>query len=373
MLTSHGRHRYEQLDSLRGIAALVVVVYHASTFWVQPYPHWRVLFNQSPFGLLLSGPDAVYVFFVLSGFVLCLPYIRPEGPDSYGRYLIKRTCRIYLPYLAAVAISVACDLLFYHPLAARFPNWEGWNRPFPMPLLWDHILFLRHTGQYEFNPVFWSLVQEMRLSIAYPIIAFLALRLRLAVGIVVSLAICAGGFLLEDVVHTSEIRTVGYAGLFLLGALIARHLSKIRGLLSKYGGWGSAAVLALSVFLFKSTHLLPDRYYQWWTLAPLHGAGAALMVVLALTSVQFARLLHHPALQWLGRVSYSLYLVHCAILYSLVSVFWESSHRHFLLMAVGITLSLVVAQPMYHWIERPAIILGRRLTMRLHTPVAASV
>lgn len=371
MLTSHGRHRYDELDSLRGVAAFAVVLYHASLFWGPPFgPPYGGLFNkvlQSPLGLMFSGPDAVYVFFVMSGFVLFLPYIRPEGPDPYPQYVIKRVCRIYLPYLAALAFAIAADLLFYNP-AAHWAGWVNWTRPFSMQQVWLHVALVWASALGEFNPAFWSFIHEMRLSLLYPLIAAAALRLRLGVGIIVSLVFCGAMFALEPWTG-SNIRTLGYGGLFLLGALIARNLGRIRAVIEPRGAWASALLLLLSIFFFKSTHFLPARLYQWWTLVPLHATGAALMMVLAITSAWFRRFLHLRPVHWTGKVSYSFYLLHGPILYALASLFWTRTSHHLLLIAFGIALSLALAGVMYQYVERPAIALGRKLTRR-ETPLA---
>jgi peptidoglycan/LPS O-acetylase OafA/YrhL len=362
MLTSHGRHRYEELDALRGVAAMAVVFWHASNFFNPPLPHWWTFFLQSPLGIAVSGPDAVYVFFVMSGFVLFLPYIRTEGPDPYTKFLVKRICRIYLPYLAALALAIGADLAFYRPLHGMFPRWVNWNRPFPMIDVWNHLLFIRTDDLVEFNPAFWTLVYEMRLSILFPAIAWLAKRLSLGLGVVVSLLICGTGFWLSDHFAGGSWKTFGYAGLFLIGALIARHLRQIRTFMEARGAFGKTMVLLLAVFLFKATHLLPTRFYTYWALIPLHGSGAALVVVLALTTIHFKRLLHSSPLQWLGKVSYSLYLIHGIVLYSLVSLLWLHTSHPVLLVAAGIAIAVALSEPMNRWIERPAILLGRRLT-----------
>jgi peptidoglycan/LPS O-acetylase OafA/YrhL len=373
MLTSHGQHRYEELDSLRGVAAMIVVANHVSMFWSPPYGIWRVRFDQSPLGVLLDGPDAVYLFFVLSGFVLFLPYIRPGGPDPYPQYLIKRVCRIYLPYLAALAVSIVADIAFYRPLHGMFPRWVTWHRPFPMSAVWGHLLFIRHDGLAEFNPAFWSLVHEMRVSIVFPLVAFLALRLSLAWGVVTSLAICMGGFLLVQGLGVSDYSTIGYGGLFVLGAVVARHLGQIRAFVDQRGAFGRTMILAGGFALLKSTHFLPEKYYQFWTIAPLHGSAVTVVMILALTTVHFKRALHLAPLRWLGKVSYSLYLIHGIILYSLASLFWTKTNHHILLLLSGVAFALLVVGSFHHWVERPSILLGRLLTRREPPPAPTSV
>jgi peptidoglycan/LPS O-acetylase OafA/YrhL len=365
MLTSRGQHRYEELDSLRGLAALVVAVSHVFLFWNRPYPHWRVLLSQSPFGLLIDGPDAVYVFFVLSGFVLFLPYLRPVGPGPYRDYLIKRICRIYLPYLVALGLAIAADLLFYRPgVTAMFPDWDNWHRPFPTHAVWQHLAFVWQPNLIEFSTTFWTLGQEIRLSIVYPLIAFLALRLSLFRGYLVSVAICFTGFFLAEHFHVFDLRTIGYGGLFVMGALVARHLPEIRSFMDARGWFGRSMVFVVSIAFYKSTHLLPQKYYQFWAIVPLHGTGAILILVLALTTVHFKQFLHLGPLHWLGKISYSLYLLHAMVFYSLASVYWTRTTHHILLLLGGLAFSLVLSAGFYHWVERPSILLGRLLTRR---------
>jgi peptidoglycan/LPS O-acetylase OafA/YrhL len=373
MLTSHGEHRYEELDSLRGFAALVVAVSHAFLFWSRPYPHWRVLLNESPFGLLIGGSDAVYVFFVLSGFVLFLPYVRPRGPDPYPQYLIKRICRIYLPFLVAATLAVSADLLFYRPgTNALLPGWENWHRPFPMSAIWQHLTFIWRPDLTEFNPAFWTLGQEMRLSILYPAVAFVALRLNLLLGYLAGIAICFTGFFLAVRYHVSDLRTIGYGGLFVMGAVVAKNLPQIRAFMDARGWFGRSMVFVVSISFYKSTHLLPAKYYDFWSLVPLHGTGALLILVLALTTVHFKRFLHLAPLRWLGKVSYSLYLLHGIILYTLASLFWTKTTHHIPMMIGGLTASLLLSDSFYEWVERPSILLGRRLTRREPAPLPAS-
>jgi peptidoglycan/LPS O-acetylase OafA/YrhL len=118
-------------------------------------------------------------------------------------------------------------------------------------------------------------------------------------------------------------------------------------------------LLLAAVALFKVTHYLPDSFVNK---VPLHGLGAAMIVVFAMTTVHFKRLLYTAPLQWLGKVSYSLYLVHGIVLYSAVSLFWVHTRHHVLLLAGAMALALAVSEPLYRWVERPAVLLGRRLT-----------
>ena len=129
--------RYEELDSLRGAAAMMVVLNH---FFLATYSTGRsedlVRFLADP---LQNGPAAVVLFFLLSGFVLSIPVWR-EKPQSYRAFLTRRVCRIYVPYLFALALSVAgCALFANHPVYG-LSEWfyKTWTGPVQWALV--HVL-----------------------------------------------------------------------------------------------------------------------------------------------------------------------------------------------------------------------------------------
>jgi peptidoglycan/LPS O-acetylase OafA/YrhL len=312
-------------------------------------------------GIAVAGPDAVLLFFVLSGFVLFLPYLRKGGTASYPRFVMKRVCRIYLPYLAALGLVLMADRFCYRPLPGAAASAIPWTRPFPTDAILPHVLFLGPAPIFAFNGAFWSLVHEMRISLAFPVVALLTLRLSLAGGLIAGFGLCAVGLLPLLSAHHTEWATVGYAGLFLVGACMARHMERIRWFAARIGPYGRGLGFLLALVLLKSTHGLPERFKVYAVQATLHGVAVALIVALALTTVHFKALLHVGVLRWLGRVSYSLYLVHDTVLYSTVCLFWKKTAHHGWLVAAGVGASLVLARVFYEWVERPAMLLGRRL------------
>jgi hypothetical protein len=107
------RMRLTSLDAVRGIASFSVVLCHC---WAAIPDAARTSLSSSMWspllGLFTNGDAAVIIFFVLSGYVIALPFFRGTQP-SYPRYLLKRFCRIYIPF--AVVISIAA-------LLARFTD-----------------------------------------------------------------------------------------------------------------------------------------------------------------------------------------------------------------------------------------------------------
>ena len=128
--------RIAALDSLRGIAALSVVIYHCLLVYPEAFAVLGgqgrnflrggglevLLLTATPPSLLWSGREAVLLFFVLSGFVLVLPFLSPHPPAALP-FLARRSCRLMLP-CAAVVLGVAALL----PLvgAAPEPGLSAW-------------------------------------------------------------------------------------------------------------------------------------------------------------------------------------------------------------------------------------------------------
>src|SRR4051812_11697833 len=108
---TNGQMRYKQLDSLRGVAALFVFFSHF--FLIFNINEFSVLSLQaSPLGVFINGHSAVMFFFVLSGFVLSLPFINKEKPLNLAEFYIKRIFRIYPAYILAILFSIFLKTFF---------------------------------------------------------------------------------------------------------------------------------------------------------------------------------------------------------------------------------------------------------------------
>jgi peptidoglycan/LPS O-acetylase OafA/YrhL len=98
----------------------------------------------------------------------------------------------------------------------------------------------------------------------------------------------------------------------------------------------------------------------------MHGFGAALLICVALGKAALSEGLKHPVLVWLGRISYSLYLVHLPIIYALNQTI-GGSWSFVELSAVAGLLSLLAAEVMFRIIELPGIRLGKLAGLRTLT------
>ena len=102
--------RITALDSLRGLAALIVVFHHIDNTLDLDGSNKTLgpIFHHSPLRLLIDGRCAVMLFFVLSGFALSISI----GKNfNYWNYLIKRICRLMIPCVAGVLLAATAFLI----------------------------------------------------------------------------------------------------------------------------------------------------------------------------------------------------------------------------------------------------------------------
>ncbi|MDF2048419.1 acyltransferase [Arthrobacter sp. Cr_A7] len=369
--------RIRSLDGLRGVAALVVVIGHSLIVfpWLRyvhtsedPLPFGTVSWwgTHTPLHLLWAGSEAVYIFFVLSGFVLTLPVLQASS-FSWRQYYPRRLARLYLPVWAALAFAVvltACVSLLDAPTAQV---WLAEKEPLlaPLRIVRDAVLL---TGVSDLNGPLWSLHWEMLFSLALPAYVIFACRWRSLLGIKVAVVILIS--ILGSTV-LSPLQLVGDAFLFMplfaLGALMAVEWPQLRtyalridNLPRSHFAWngllGLAALVLCSYWLVLAFD--PPKFVLDLT-RPLSFTGAAVLVFCAAFHAAFRSALEWRAVQWLGRISFSLYLVHGPIL-EVLNSFLRDDQRY-VVMLVGIPVALVLAQLFYIGVERPSLTFSRRL------------
>lgn len=364
---TRARH-YPELDSLRGLAASVVVLGHFVNLWpvASLSPLSRFLL-EDVFRFLFNGGCSVVLFFLLSGFVLTLPFKR-ESELAYGTFALRRIARIYLPYLGALLLALAGDKLFHQPLEVSPWFSQTWTAPLTPGLILNHLLLIGNYDTAQVNTAFWSLVVEMRLSLLFPLLCIPLLRWSRTFAIVsMTVLAIANAALPHFALHrlsAVSFRNASDMSLgvvcFAAGILLARWLEPAQAL------WGRAPAAARGLFLVLSFVLL-----EWsGKLASLHFAdlaesagtiaGGCGVLVAVLCWHRAGTVLNHRLPAWLGRVSYSLYLVHATVLFALVHLFFGRLTR-LALLAPYLALSMAVATLFFIVVERPCITLSRNI------------
>ena len=349
--------REKSLDSVRGFAAVGVVMHHVFLVLEPVYPSLEIVGDWwFPLRYLAIGRPAVILFFLLSGFVLSLSI---EGDERffYPSFVIKRVSRIYLPYVAALALSLCLYLLIGpEPIASQSPWFHyTWDHGVNPSTVMGHLLLLGRETDQTFDNVAWSLVFELRISLIFPILFWFASRTGAwtqVVGTVALFVLCHAFLRLTGApptrtycfdLATAVSTTAYFVVFFLMGTILADHRETIKSLLSQTSGFArGAAWLVAWCLMTRPTDILS-------------GAGSIIIICLAISGSENSFLLKRLP-RWLGRVSYSLYLVHLPII---VGAYYLMPERPLVAVSLGVLIALVVSEPFNRGVERPSQMLGR--------------
>ena len=365
--------RINELDSLRGIAALAVFILHLKLIF--PDNTLSDIITFSPLRIFIAGQEAVILFFVLSGFVLSLPYHNGKN-IPYSKYLTRRICRIYIPYIVAVALSITAKQALYN---GKIPTLNAWFNSFwwqsvTPQVITEHVFMIKAYGS-NLNPVLWSLVYEMRLSILFPLIILATRHTSIKTSLFIASSCSVVAILLVLALSPPEIAvdylyTIHYASMFIIGATVA-----------KYKGWLSERLQALPI---KSKYLLitVSMALFLYAYAPFSFAqsqdnvtmfcitvirswlvsiGSVVLILLAMTPNMFSAMLNSKPAIFLGKISYSLYLVHFIAFLAILRLL----HDKMPLIAVtciSLVAGIAVSAVMYYSVEKPAIRFGKWLS-----------
>jgi peptidoglycan/LPS O-acetylase OafA/YrhL len=352
--------RISSLDGLRGVAAVVVVLHHclltipafAAPYFGQTAPASVAWFVYSPLHLVWAGGEAVFVFFILSGFVLTLPVIR-RTKFSYASYYPSRFVRLYLPALVSLLAALVIALLIPRVLRVGESAWMAAHvEPLtPLTIAHDAVLIL---GAHFLNSPLWSLQWEVLFSLLLPVYVFVAVRFRrlwwltsLLVLLWVGLTFAVG------------IPKLAYLPMFFLGSILATQLDQLRAVASKIYElprnaliWWSlfaAAVIGVTAFWWASPHLTGGALQATEVVVVI---SCWLVVVLAIVWKSASVFLNSRIVQWLGRVSFSLYLTHEPVVVSVAQLLPTSDA--WLTPFIAIPIAFGAAAVFYVVVERPS-------------------
>lgn len=372
--SDQGRRRLPELDALRGLAACTVVLHHFWYMFINLRVHGTALTVWNRLHVLYGGHEAVMLFFILSGFVLSLPYIAGRG-QSYPVFLCRRVFRIYFPYLAALALAVCGNLIWHGPLGLTVWANETWLHPVDWKMVFAHVGFIGVYPQAVFNTAFWSLVIEARVSIIFPLLCIAMLRIRSGVAILLALicslaASAAAAHVGGDWKQTMD--TPYYMGLFIVGIVLARNRFEIERILGGLGRWISAAFLVIALVGYTYGRTITESLAGRWLHASeldlvrrdwLSGLSAALILCLAMSWPPMTRWLLRGIPQFLGHISYSVYLVHGTVLFALAFMFGDR-WAWWQILPLYLVLVFALSWAMYRLVEKPCMEWGRRVSAR---------
>jgi peptidoglycan/LPS O-acetylase OafA/YrhL len=370
-----------ELESLRGVACLLVFFFHASGTVASGAAR-----DVDPLrAFVYAGHTGVTLFFVLSAFLLSRPFLEQArgGPRvGWGRFWARRALRILPLYWFIVVVA------------------SIWNARAPADLLrgLPYLFFLNSVSSLvdplePFSGLWWSLATEWQFYLLLPIASLCLLSRRGRVLGVIGLVVYAALYTLFATHRFAPRNPTAYTdlGFSLFGrasALLAgvaaawicgRYAGSIRAALQRRPwlrrGGADALLLVLLAGLGQLLSGVSRRgFIAAEVIAPAwHVAEAlfwaALVVWVLLAPLRTAPLFSNPLLRGVGVLSYSLYLVHVVILYQILIPFLDImtrgkpgwTPRAFAGTLAALAVSLAVSFATYRLVERPFLLRKARV------------
>lgn len=404
-LTRHAREdRFEFINGARGIAAFQVLLLHYCSFFFPALARvtgegsyaLEAVLTHTPFFFLLDGYTAVSLFFVMSGFVLAPAF--EKSSLGMGENTLKRFIRLFIPVAASVILATGLLAIFHHykslaatasgspwamgllevklsglqtlkelVLNSMILGYQGPSLFSNLPALSDRlspIATSTNSPMWTLHVEFWGSLLTLAFATAYRSVsrkkAFWA-------GFIMMFAVTGTGLY--------SLFMIGFAAYhFRLKIMRESYASNIVGLaliaigifVASVPGDGMATI-ALA-FASKVTLMQAKSPYVLNT-----GIGAVIILLGICLSVSAKRLLASGPALWLGKISFSLYLIHFPILFSLgawiflhalVTLGYLSSVLLVFLVCIPVTVFLASLFEVY--VDRRAISASRSLERYLN-------
>ena len=367
------KSRLSYLEGIRGFAAFIVLIAHfknivaidlearSELFFIN-LVHSDLLGRclNSLIVVLLDGKLAVFVFWFMSGYVLSIRLFGANGMEYLKVAALKRYFRLAIPVLASVLLAYGLmkfNLMYNIQLAERSgPEFQTMKGVFNFEpnifqalknALFDSFFQYHYRGSY--NPVLWTMGPELYGSFTC-FLLFLVFRIRSwRYFIFIALMIPALwfelfwlvtfiiGYMLSDIVHTEN-----------------PVKKKMEGLFEKI--FSNPFLLTLSIIILVVINGLFLTFYSGYAKV-LVSVG---LVIVVMYSAWLRKLFSTRLLCWLGKISFSLYLIHLPLIYSLSCYLFMTLPFGFagntiVSGLITIIAALVLAEAFTRFIDRPAI------------------
>jgi peptidoglycan/LPS O-acetylase OafA/YrhL len=363
------------LEALRGLACTIVVISHyAAAFYpssifgskYQSHEQWEKLFTTTPLGLVFAGHFAVCLFFILSGYVLSLPYFGQlsRGTNHLLAAFLKRPLRLGGLVLISILISIGLSHFKYYfniPVSKESYSipWfqEHWSHGAlsAKQILLDLITRIFTVGS-KYNSPLWTLQIELDGSLLTFVFLLLFRKSHLRFLAYIYAMIYFHGSL--------------YHG-FVLGLILADFTQNQPNLLKK-NSRGIIPWISLIIGLLLSSYpnyvdqagLSKTFYAAFPLLRGLGGGYSMLGAFIVFTSVllnpQLQQMLSGKGLEFLGRISYAMYATHFLLLGSFSSWLFLNLHSQLnynesfaIVVVLSIGILIAISYSLTRYIDEP--------------------
>lgn len=342
------------LDGLRGIAAVNVMIMH---FFIVFLPamiysdrmpshlgNFEQIFSNTPLGLIGAGNFSVCIFFILSGYVLTQKYFKTKDKSIIISGAVRRYIRLFIPVLAAILLSylMASAGVFHYYIETVIisgnNNYAGYWIFTPniadaiKQALWGAFF----AGEDTYNPVLWTMTIEFYGSMLVFAMAFLFGQQRARWTFYLAAAVFFfNSYYLAFIIGMTLADTLNSKiSIFKTGNKIILGIILISGLFIGSYPVGTVTNDSLYSFLNNGIFQTPKLTY--------HILGAGMIMYVLLNSQWLQNIFSSQLLIFLGKISYSLYLIHFLVISSFTCALFLFLYQVFPYV-VAILISCIVS------------------------------
>lgn len=340
---SDKKFQLDSLDGLRGFAVLIVFLSHTSNagMYLVPFANFAGI-----------GKSGVFLFFVLSSFLLTLPFIT-KGVDATSKnflmnYSFRRFIRIYPLYFLYLLFGLMTSLVLWKLV--------GWDKPVGFPFVLSLKDFFEHLLLIQGKGVTWSILVEFRYYFILPILALtysVVLKNKLFPSVIVTMSLIIISQLIwpqsESIVN--DPRLGPYLPIFFMGSLLAvifhrwreNKMSENKNIVLAVEILGILAAIIL-IFMIPSVsayilgkEIAFNYYHKHFILYGLLWSFVVFSCVAGLGALR--KFFETPFLRYLGFISFSVYLLHAIVIEVVKRVGIEIPMQGWILLVISIMLS----------------------------------
>jgi peptidoglycan/LPS O-acetylase OafA/YrhL len=339
--------RYDYLDSSRGIAATAVMLAHFQ-LTVVPLQNNSPFFK-SPLAIITDGQSAILYFFILSGFVLTMSLKKNEEFSlvNYMKFIVSRIFRIFPAFIFTLLFT----FLIINFFKERPGGWisQFWNEQVStVSLITQSFLIKRIPNESVLRliPQDWTLTIEIAISFLLPLLAYASWKNSVLLLITVYGAV---KFLSLD----------PFVFDFSCGIFIAVNKTFLQQKWQTLKWKG--VILIAALLLICADYLFPAELIRADVLLIHHKSWGLVIFLWALiSSRKIQKVFSTKPLVFLGRISYSFYLLHLILLMIVAVIFPESNPAILFLIYFAVTIAFSFL--IFKTIEIPFIRMAKRLS-----------
>ncbi len=233
-----------------------------------------------------------------------------------------------------------------------------WSKPIRLEDILRHIPLVVPLDTHRIDPVIWTMVFEMKISVIFPV-AIVALRT--LPSVLGSAVVMTGTIAITNFGTAHHIMFLEAFPEFVAGAILAQHSPQLIYSIRRWPFAVVASLLVVSLALYGKW--LPLSLVEQYPRSSFHASamGALILIILTISWQPLGSVLRTGVCQWLGRISYSFYLIHLPILLASLSLSYPKSHSLILAAGLALIISFATASLMNKIVEIPGQNLGRKL------------